>query len=282
MKIDPRFLLALLGSASLSAAPLTKSTAVHSRPETSAPTITVLNVGSELPPSATPATPPPAGWTALELSGPHEVYVLNKDTTKSMDVRPGAAFHISPKADSPVLTTMEAGDSAELTGVHQGKWLQVHLKKKVTGYVNIASASPAASTANTAASSSAAKSASANLSPTPAPFAPAPAAPAAYTSGGTGRPAQMVNLGDGGSAALPRLFEGKVVSTRRLFTPRRPYDYQLNDSSGQRYAYLDLSRLLQTEQLDKYIEHQVAVYGTAKPVPDTKDIVIEVESLQLR
>jgi len=67
-----------------------------------------------------------------------------------------------------------------------------------------------------------------------------------------------------------------------MLTPRRPYDYQLNDNGGERYAYLDLSRLLQTEQLDKYVDHTVLIYGTAKAVPNSKDIVIEVESLQLR
>jgi len=92
----------------------------------------------------------------------------------------------------------------------------------------------------------------------------------------------MVNLGDGGSSTLPRLFQGKFVSTRSAFKPRRPYDWALADDSGDRYAYVDISKLLLTEQIDKYIGHVVVVYGSAIAVPGTKDIVIEVESLQLR
>jgi hypothetical protein len=63
---------------------------------------------------------------------------------------------------------------------------------------------------------------------------------------------------------------------------RRPYEFQLNDNGGERYAYLDTSKLLLTEQIDKYIDRTVVVYGTARPVPDSKDIVIQVESLQLQ
>ena len=91
-----------------------------------------------------------------------------------------------------------------------------------------------------------------------------------------------MNLGDGGSSTLPRFFQGKFVSTRSAFKPRRPYNWALNDDAGVRYAYLDVSKLLLTEQIEKYIDHVVVVYGAGKSVPGTKDIVIEVESLQLK
>jgi hypothetical protein len=115
-----------------------------------------------------------------------------------------------------------------------------------------------------------------------APLAPAPITPVAYGVTTAGRPAPMVNLGDGGSSTLPRQFQGKFVSTRNPFRPRRPFDWALNDDAGERYAYLDVSKLLLTEQLDKYVDHHVLVYGAAKAVPGGKDIVIEVESLQLQ
>lgn len=274
MKTKLIVVFALLSAASLGAAPLAAPTAVHSRPDAAAPIISVLNAGSEPPPAADTPAPLPAGWTAIELSSPLEAFVHYKDLLKSNDVRAGAKFYQAPKIDSPVIATMEKGDPVEVIGL-SGKWTQVRLLKKRTGYINVAANTPAPAVAAQPAKSPAPS------APLPPP-APAPVAPAAYSAGGAGRPAQMVNLGDGGSSALPRVFEGKIVSTRRLLTPRRPYDYQLNDSGGQRYAYLDLTRLLQTEQLDKYIDHTVAVYGTAKPVPDTKDIVIVVESLQLR
>jgi hypothetical protein len=64
--------------------------------------------------------------------------------------------------------------------------------------------------------------------------------------------------------------------------PRRPYDYALNDDAGKRYAYLDLSRLLLGEEIEKYLDHGVVVFGAAKSTAEGRDIVIEVETLQLR
>jgi hypothetical protein len=107
-------------------------------------------------------------------------------------------------------------------------------------------------------------------------------APVVYGVTTAGRPAPMVNLGDGGTSTLPRLFQGKFVSTRSAFKPRRPYDWALEDDSRELYAYLDMSKLLLTEQLDKYIDRHVVVYGGAKSVTGGKDIVIVVESLQLK
>jgi hypothetical protein len=72
------------------------------------------------------------------------------------------------------------------------------------------------------------------------------------------------------------------VSTRSPFRPRRPYDWALADESGSRFAYLDVSRLLQTEPIENYAGRTVAVLGAARALPGTKDFVIIVESLQLR
>ncbi len=77
------------------------------------------------------------------------------------------------------------------------------------------------------------------------------------------------------------MFEGRFVFPRNPFKPRRPHDWALSDESGSRFAYLDVSRLLQTEQIENYTNRTVAVFGTARPMPGTKDFVITVESLQL-
>jgi hypothetical protein len=86
----------------------------------------------------------------------------------------------------------------------------------------------------------------------------------------------------GDTSALPRTFEGTFVSTHHAFSPRRPYDWQVNDASGQRYAYLDITHLLLTDQIENYAGHEVTVFGTARPVPGTKDLVIQIESLRLK
>jgi hypothetical protein len=110
----------------------------------------------------------------------------------------------------------------------------------------------------------------------------APATADTSAIGVSGRPApKSTSLGDSGSSALPRLFKGQLVATRKLIG-RAPYEFQLNDDGGVRYAYLDTSKLLLTEQIDKYIDRTVVVYGTARPVPNSKDIVIQIESLQLQ
>jgi len=272
MKTLFNFLSLLLATAAAAlAAPLGSATAVHTSPDESSVVIAVLSAGTE-PVATLGATMAntPAGWMAIELAGPFDGYVLNKDILKSLDVREGAPIHLAPKPESGVLSTMAKGDKSNITGLH-GKWTQISLQKRITGYIRIGSVTSAPLPAPVSAQMS-----------TPPPPSPAPMTPVAYGVTTAGQPVAMVNLGDGGSSALPRLIQGKFVSTRSAFHPRRPYDWALDDDGGERYAYLDVSKLLLTEQLDKYIDHHVVVYGAAKSVLGSKDIVIVVESLQLR
>jgi hypothetical protein len=266
-------LLALAATTALRAAPLTETTAVHAKPDAGSTVITYFKAGTEPAPAVDTANAT-AGWMAVELPGPFEAYVLNKDLTKSLDVVPGTPLTLAPKVGAPVLTNASAEDKTTVTGLY-GKWTQIKLERKLIAYIPTKEKSGSLANAGSAPVAQATNSA-------PAPFAPAPANPVAYGTGGAGRAAPMVNLGDGGSSTLPRQFSGKFVSTRRPFTPRRPYDWALNDDAGRRYAYLDVSKLLLTEQIDKYIDHAVVVYGSAKNANDGKDIVIEIESLQLR
>lgn len=260
------------------AAPLTVTTAVHTKPDVNAPAITFLKAGSEPVAASGANASAPAGWMAIELPGPFEGYVENKDLAKSLDVKPGASIRMQPKADAGVLAIAEKGDKAEITGL-RGKWTQISLSKNLIGYIKLSGGAPALPPVATA---------PATRAPAPAPApggAPAsapPVAPGVYGVTSPGQAAPMVNLGDGGSSTLPRQFAGRFVSTRRPFTPRRPYDYALNDDAGKRYAYLDISKLLLTEQIEKYIDHPVVVYGTARNSPDGKEIVIAVETLQLK
>jgi len=262
-----KILAALLSlAAGLEAAPLTETTAVHSKPDVASPALSYLKAGTEPVATADSLATAPAGWMAIELPGPFEGYVSNSDITKSLDVRLGAPVYLEPKTDAAVLTLAEKGDKTQVDGLLP-KWTQVHLEKKIVGYIRIAPP-PLPSIATTPAG--AAGSAGANSST------------GVESTGQAGKPAPMVDLGDGGSSALPRLFQGKLVSTRRPFAPRRPYDYQLNDDSGVRFAYLDVSKLLQTEQMEKYIDQTVVISGTARNAPDSGGIVIQIESLQLK
>lgn len=254
---------AVLVSSLAHAATLTSATAVRSAPEASAAVIANLPAGTDLSPAA--GSTAPAGWAAVSLPGPHTVFVDDKDLLKNFDVKPGAAYRAAPSADATTLANATADDSVEITGL-SGRWLQLSLKRDLAGYIQTVSSAPAAKAPVA----------------TPAAVAPVPVAPSPAPAIGStaGAPAIGRAVEPGGSA-LPRIFQGTLASSRAPFRPRRPYDYQLNDSRGVRYAYLDLAKLLLTEQIDSYLGRTVEIYGTATNLPDTKDIVIKVETLKL-
>ncbi|MDF3058865.1 MAG: hypothetical protein K0R17_3080 [Rariglobus sp.] len=262
MKLNSTLFAALFvgAAAALSAAPLVETTPVYSKPESGAAAIGSLKAGSE--PIIASGTTAPAGWTAVTLSGPHEVYAANKDVTKALEVRVGSPYLTDAKSGATVLTLAEKGDQTEIID-YRGKWTKFRLTKPVTGYIKLAAKSTPVLNA-----------APVTSVPVPAP-APAPVQP--VTTVGKAAP-----VGDGASSALPRLFQGTFASTYNPLRPRRPYDFQLNDNAGSRYAYIDVSKLLATEQLNKYIDRTVVVYGTAQSVPGSKDMVVVAESLQLR
>ncbi len=161
-----------------------------------------------------------------------------------------------PKADAPILTTMQEGDKTEITGLRSG-WTQIKLSKTVIGYINVGG------------SSSAPRAALLDSRAPPAPLAMA-----------AGQPAPVISSGP--ASALPHTFQGMLVETKRilLIGPRRDYDYQLNNTEDQRVAFLDVSKVLVTEKMEPYLDRLVTVSGVLKQTPDGKNLVIEVESLE--
>ncbi|MFT3782248.1 MAG: SH3 domain-containing protein [Nibricoccus sp.] len=286
MKIKSSLFLAIIAASSLAAAPLTKTTAVHAQPNASSPAIAVLSAGTE--PAQASGTSAPGGWTAIELPGPHEVYVKQSDILKSLDVRPGASFYTAPKADAAILTTMSKGDVAEISGTY-GRWLQIKLSKKVIGYIGddsvVSPVSPISAPIVSGPSGVNAPVTPAASRGSVSPSAPAPASPVQIygaptnTAPATGQVAQST-LNPAAAAALPRMFEGTFVPAKR-FLAYKPYEYQLNDRAGERYAFLDVSRLTKAEPVEKYMNKVVTVYGMARAIENTKDIVIEVDTIQV-
>lgn len=263
MKLTSSLFVALfVGAATLGAAPVTEATPVFAKPETGATVLATLPAGAEFTPAS--GANAPTGWTAVVLAGPHEVYASNKDVTKSLDVRVGSPYLLDAKSDAPALTLAEKGDQTEIID-YRGRWTKFRLTKSVTGYIK----SPAAQAVTYTPTSRPATTAS----------APAASTASATVTAGVGRAAAV---GDGGSSALPRLFQGTFTSTYNPLRPRRPYDFQLNDDAGSRYAYVDVSKLLATEQLNKFVGRTVVVYGTAQSVGGGKEMVVIAESLQLR
>ncbi|MEX2044402.1 MAG: SH3 domain-containing protein [Opitutus sp.] len=274
MKINllPLAVLALCTPAALSAGPLSETTAVHTRPDRESPAITILKAGTEPLPAATALGDTPAGWMAIELPGPFEGYIENKDLSKSLDVKPGATIRVAPNANAGVLTVAEKGDKTSITGL-RGRWTQISLDKPLIGYISVGGAPgyvpPIATTPATAVTA-----------PKPAPpTAPSTAIPSVY---GAAPGVAVHQAGQGDLHPLARQFEGQFVSTRRPLRPRRPYDYALNDDAGRRHAFIDVSKLLLTDQIERYLDRPVVVFGIARTVPGGKDIVIQAETLRLK
>lgn len=255
-------------AATLAAAPLSSTTAVHTKPDDASPSITFLKAGTDPLPAPDTLATTPAGWMAVEVSGPFEGYVQDRDLTKNLDMKPGAQIHLAPKADAGVLTTALKDDKTNITG-QRGRWIQIRLERKLTGYIFIGGTPgylpPVATTPAGA----------------PAPLAASPVAPVAYGTAEAGRAAPTVNPSDS-ATTLPRQFMGRLVSTKRPLRPRRPFDWALEDDAGQRYAYLDLTKVMVMQQVDPLANHAVVVFGTARASADGKDLVIEAESLQLK
>ncbi len=265
MKLTAIISLAVSLTAFANAAPLAAPTPVFASPDASADTLAVLPAGTT--PVTASAENVPAGWSAITLPGPHTVFVDDQDLLKNFDVKPGASYRTAPNKTAAVLSTATAEDEVQITGL-SGRWLQLSLKRGVTGFIKT-TASPAMAITRPPAPAPAP---AAQVAPTPAP------APAATTSTA---PAQVGHAVEPGSSALPRIFQGTLASSRSAFRPRRPYDYQLNDSRGVRYAYLDLGKLLLTEQIDSYVGRTIEIFGTATNMEGTKDIVIKAETLKL-
>jgi uncharacterized protein YgiM (DUF1202 family) len=259
----------------LAAAVAPSTTTVHLKPDSGSHVILVVKAGEDLPASLDLGGTP-AGWTAVSLPGPHDVFVHNKYISKELDVKPGAPLHLKANSDSPVLTHATAEDKVEITGL-RGRWTQLSLDQAVTGYVfgtgSAATASSRAETSTPAITTAPVTDVSMDNQGSALTAAPAT---------GPGHVVDRTAAERESLAALPRLFEGMLASTRSPLRPRRPYDFALESENGTRFAYLDLTKILLKVPVERYLNRNVVVYGVARPIPKTKDIVIQVESLQLR
>ena len=255
MKINTALLTLAFTAARLAADTLTADTAVFVQTDPKSPVLARLKAGS----TVTVVGHAPAGWHRIEINGPFEVYVHNRDITKGLEVREGASIYAAPKKDAPLLATAAPGDKTEITGLH-GDYCQVKLEKKLQGFIAVGEA------ANTPAETK-------SMVSITAPAAPAPPVTTA------GRPVPIT----GNTADMPRLFAGKLVLARRaILNPNPLYDYQLIDASGRRFAYVDTKRLLLTDKIEAYLDRHITITGTVRNTVDGKDLVIAAESMSLK
>lgn len=254
-------LLAAVTAPSAHAATLDAPLPAYASPDTSSPILGTAKAGTKIA-----AGTAPSGWAAVELAGPHTVYVTDKDTLKSFEVRPGAAYYAQPRANAPVIGLAGDKDPAELADV-AGEFNKFSLNKSLIAYVRMPVAAPAPV----------------------APVQPAASTPPPLMDDVQGtlhqdipanRPVTPGQGLDAGEPRLARTFFGVVASSRSALRPRRPWDYQINDDGGARIAYLDISKLLLTEQIDAFLGRPVAILGTAETIG--ADLVVHVESLKLQ
>ncbi|MEO0054800.1 MAG: hypothetical protein RLZZ50_747, partial [Verrucomicrobiota bacterium] len=251
--------LAALALPGARAAVLEAPLPAYASPDASAPILGTAQTGTAL--SNVPA---PAGWAAVELSGPHAVYVTHKDTLKNFEVRPGAAYLSAPRANAPVLGLAGENDVAEFADV-EGKFNKFSLNKALVAYVRVpvtpvapvATITPVAVPAHDAAPA-------VQAAATPAPAADV-LPPLMDDLPGTlpqnipaNRPVVPGQSVESGEPRLARTFFGIVASSRNPLRPRRPYDFQLNDDGGTRIAYLDISTLLLTERIEAFVGRPVS------------------------
>ncbi len=253
-------LAALLLAAPLaSAAPLAEAAGIHSRPDSSAPVIGQYKAGDEPAVAPVAAASAPAGWIAVEVPGPFEGFVANADMTKALDVKVGAPIRLEAKADGAVIAQGAQGDLTQITGL-RGRWTQVSINRKRIGYIRQRVIELDATTAATG--------------------APVVAAP--LLDMGPGRAVNPATSPSAAPATLARSFQGKFVSTRRPLAPRRPYDFQVNDGTGERFAYVDVSRLTPAETMDKYTDRTVIVTGVTRYSVEAQGLVIEAENMVVK
>jgi hypothetical protein len=252
-------LAAIVALGQLSAENLAADAAVFIQPDAKTTVIGRLNAGTPL----VVVGEAPAGWRRVEVPGPFEGYVNNQDITKGLEVRTGASIHSAPRKDAPVMTTAVEGDKTELIGLANNDWAQIRLDKKLQGFIAVGE------TANRPA----------ETKPISRPtLPPAPVSPPVAPATAIGRPAPAAT----NNAALPRMFTGKLVVARRvILNPNPPYDYQLTDSTGRRFAYVDTKRLLLTDKIEAYLDRDISVTGTMRNTVDGKDLVIAAESMKL-
>jgi hypothetical protein len=253
----------LLAAVSAPAATLEAPLPAYASPDASAPILGTAKAGTKIA-----AGTAPSGWAAVELAGPHTVYVTDKDTLKNFEVRPGAAYHAQPRANAPVIGLAGDADPAEFADI-VGKFNKFSLNKSLIAYVRmpVAAATPVAPVA------------AAKPAATPPPLMD-DLQGTLHQDIPANRPVSPGQGLEAGEPRLARTFFGVVASSRNALRPRRPWDYQINDDGGTRIAYLDISKLLLTEQIDAFLGRPVSILGTAETVG--ADLVIRVESLKLQ
>jgi len=295
------------------AASLIKETPARLAPSDTAAVLRILPSGSQLRPADATSELPP-NWQAIILEGPFTFYVRNGDIDKGLAIKPASPLYLEPDNAAVVVAYAEEGDAIIITGLH-GRWTQIELQKPLTAYVLVSGSNAPATTENTANNEDAEARSATTMTPVVTsstenatvalpdpeklaseaePESESAVETVALVKGADSESAvtttaaqsavatPLSQISQSVTAPLNRSqIQGKLVSTRKRFAPRRPYDWQINAKFSFRIAYLDFSRMQGTDQLARYEGQQVVVYGLVSPLGDGQ-YVMQVESIRLQ
>lgn len=206
------------------------------------------------------------GWMWTEYPGTFEGFVENADIGKNLAAVPGALVYAEDSATSRLLTVIESGDEATVSGPG-GDWMPVEFTKAVPVYfvdpdyepepeeappVPLAGGEPAAETAAP-----------------PAQEAALPRAEAPEAGQPGGAPAEGIR----------RTVEGTLeTSSTNLF--RRNHQLQLVDAQGRRLAWVKTDDLVGAGRVQNYLGREVSIYGEIRT--EGGDVFLYARSIRPR
>jgi hypothetical protein len=253
------FFILFLANGPLSAK--TSGKPVHLRPSADAPVIGHVGDAASLPAPAEAVhlteDQQRAGWRAVSFRNDFRGFVKRNDLRKDLSIAPGTAVYLAASEEpTRILMRARGGDDIFVEQL-AGEWAEVSFPGPVTAFVQVrAEAPPPAEKIETA------RIRDETATPVETPRRPIVSTRAGIPTDG-----------------VPRSFHGYLGQTRSILGRHPPYPFQIVDASGNRIAYLDLSRLLITTPMEHFLGREYEFHGRAEPIEGRRDFVIRVERM---
>lgn len=205
------------------------------------------------------------GWYWFEYEGTFTGFVQNKEIGKDLEVKPGAFVFLRPTETSPVLATIEKGDTTEL--IWAGDWTEIRFTKAVPVYFQkfpsvFPEIVPQIGTDSTP------------------PALDERVVSSDYVAPEIGRAAAVSSGPSAGG--IPRYFEGVFEQSKQSIGREPKYRYQIVGSDGKRIAFVETEAILISTSLEKFIGREVILYGDVTTIKKSKIIVVNARTLRLR
>ncbi|HAT60518.1 MAG TPA: hypothetical protein DCS60_07075 [Opitutae bacterium] len=187
-------------------------------------------------------TKPVSGWRPIHYRGDFLVYLDSQDIGKNFLPIPGSRYLISPRSDADILAIATDLDKAEIISIDP-RFFHINLETIVLGYIRDYSAPPTPKTKPNAVR--------------------------------TEVPKQPKSVIDSGQS-----FEGILVSASYLESTRSGYKFKLINSDNETIAYVDHSKLSDTEPLTNFVNTRLTAWGTIDDNTIENSIVLRIKMLR--